>query len=486
MNKNVKKFFSVFLSVIMIFSLFTVTTFAEDTKTSIEASLAEDIVHANEPFFICISVKNATDLHSMDCDIRYSGEHLEFIDFAESAYAPGMCNYNYWDVGHAQFDITCADGNFTGDSEIIFAKFKADSDGEYTININVNSWQGKNQPENITFTFYVGDTDNTTEHAGFTYKVTENGVVVTSNDEKTTGNIVIPSEIDGLPVIAIGKEEFFGFSNVTSITIPATVTDIDLSTFSTCSELEKFIVDENNQYYSSDAHGVLFNKDKSELIRYPEGSSAQKYSIPNGVSVICESAFARAKKLKSIKIPATVTTIEAAAFLATWNLESIVIPDSVTKLAGNTFSNSGIKSAVLPTGINTIETRLFDKCTKLESVVIPVNITKIDDFAFSMCDNLKDVYYTGSQEDWNKITVSDAENFPLENAQIHFNYDGVVLFDVNGDGNISASDARLALRASAKLEVLEGNRFTAADVDKNGKITAADARLILRKSAKLD
>ena len=486
MNKNVKKLFSVFLSVIMIFSLFTVTTFAEDAKTSIEAELTEDIVHANEPFLICISVKNATALQSMDCDIRYDGKNLEFIDFAESAYAPGMCNYNYWDVGHAQFDITCADGNFTGNSEIIYAKFMATSEGEFTIHININSWQGKNQSENATFTFYVGDPDDKTEHKGFTYKVSDNGVIVTSNDEKTTGDIVIPSEIDGLPVIAIGSEEFFGFSNVTSVTIPETVTDIDISTFSTCSELEKFIVDENNQYYSSDAHGVLFNKDKSKLIRYPEGNAAEKYSIPNGVAVICESAFARAKKLKEIRIPATVTTIEAAAFLATWALEGIVIPDSVTKLTGNAFSNSGIKSAVLPAGIKTIETRLFDKCTSLESVVIPANITKIDDFAFSMCDKLENIYYTGSQEDWNKITVSDAENFPLENAQIHFNYDGVVLFDVNGDGNISASDARLALRASAKLEVLEGNRFTAADVDKNGKITAADARLILRKSAKLD
>ncbi len=486
MNKNVKKFLSVFLGVMMIFSLFTVTSFAEDSKTSIEASITEEIIQANETFLICISVKNATDLCSLDCDIRYNGEHLEFIDFAESAYAPGMCNYNYWDVGHAQFDITCADGNFTGSSELIFAKFKAASDGEYTINININSWQGKNQPENATFSFYVGDPDNKTEYVGFTYKVSDSGIIVTSNDEKTTGDIVVPAEIDGLPVIAIGKEEFFGFSNVTSVTIPATVTDIDISTFSTCSELEKFIVDENNQYYSSDENGVLFNKDKSELIRYPEGSSAEKYSIFNGVKVISESAFARAKKLKEIKIPATVTTIEAAAFLATWELEEIVIPDSVTKLTGNAFSNSGIKSAVLPAGINTIETRLFDKCTKLASVVIPANVTKIDDFAFSMCDKLKNVYFTGSKEDWNKITVSDVENFPLANAEIHFNYDGVVMYDVNGDGNINAVDARIALRASAKLEVLEGSHFTAADIDKDGKITAIDARKILRKAAKLD
>ena len=64
--------------------------------------------------------------------------------------------------------------------------------------------------------------------------------------------------------------------------------------------------------------------------------------------------------------------------------------------------------------------------------------------------------------------------------------DSIKLGDVNKDGKLTASDARVALRASAKLEVLEGNSFIAADIDKNGKITASDARLILRKSAKLD
>lgn len=338
----------------------------------------------------------------------------------------------------------------------------------------------------FTVTSFAEETQKTTNknsYNGLTYEVSDNGIIITSNDEKTTGDIVIPSEIDGLPVTAIGREQFYGFRDVTSITIPATVTDIDISTFSTCSELEKFIVDENNQYYSSDEHGVLFDKSKSKLLRYSVGSAAEEYIIPDGVTVIGEESFSCAKKLKEIKIPNTVTTIEASAFSVTWELESIVIPDSVTKLAGNAFSCSGIKSAVLPAGIKTIETGLFDKCTKLESVIIPASITHIDDFAFLMCDKLKNVYFAGCQEEWNNITVSDVQNSALTAANIHFSY---VMFDVNGDGNINASDARFALRASAKLEVLEGNSFNAADTDKDGKITAADARRILRKAAKLD
>ena len=58
--------------------------------------------------------------------------------------------------------------------------------------------------------------------------------------------------------------------------------------------------------------------------------------------------------------------------------------------------------------------------------------------------------------------------------------------DVDGNGKITAADARLALRISAKLEKATELQTTVADMDKNGKITAADARKILRISAKLE
>ena len=62
----------------------------------------------------------------------------------------------------------------------------------------------------------------------------------------------------------------------------------------------------------------------------------------------------------------------------------------------------------------------------------------------------------------------------------------VVKGDVNGDGKVTASDARQALRASARLEKLSDKQISAADMDNDGKVTASDARTILRKSAKLD
>jgi len=61
-----------------------------------------------------------------------------------------------------------------------------------------------------------------------------------------------------------------------------------------------------------------------------------------------------------------------------------------------------------------------------------------------------------------------------------------VLGDANGDGKVTAMDARTALRAASKIEPLEGTKFLAADANKDGKLTAMDARMILRHSARVE
>lgn len=61
-----------------------------------------------------------------------------------------------------------------------------------------------------------------------------------------------------------------------------------------------------------------------------------------------------------------------------------------------------------------------------------------------------------------------------------------VLGDANGDGKITAMDARTALRAASRIEPLEGTKFLAADANKDGKLTAMDARMILRHSARVE
>lgn len=488
MNKNVKKVFSVLLCAIMIFSLFSVISFAEDTqKTTIEAEFPEGIIKPNTYFDVILYFNNVKNLNSCDCTVSFDNKFLKNESMCGYLYLSGLRTaFNNLDEGNIQFMSFFENGSFSGSTAIVQMTFIAYSEGEYTIDVNVNSWQGENQPENATFSFYIGDPDNKTEYQGLTYEIKNKEITITDCIEVYKGRLDIPAEIDGYPVTKISRDAFFSCNKITSIYIPETVTEVNIGLSTNNSELAKIIVDENNQFYSTDEQGVLFDKSKTKLLRYPVANTATEYKIPDSVTTITEYSFARAKNLTSVTIPDSVTTIEPAAFLATWNLEGIVIPESVTELSGNAFSCSGIKFAVIPESISVLNTRLFDCCTSLESVILPASITSVDDFAFSMCNSLAHIYYKGSEADWNRINVSDNDNSALLNAEIHYDSTDYFAFDVDGNGKISAADARLALRASAGLESLSIFAQSAADVDGNGKITAADARKILRKSAGLE
>lgn len=490
MKNSIKRFLSVILCAVMLFTFLPMTISAEDSqKTTIEAKFPDGIIKPNEYFDVILYFNNVTNLDASDCDVRFDNEYLEMMNIQGYLDLPELnSNCNYWGDGHGQFESVFENGGFSGSTEIVRMTFVAYYEGEYAINVNVNSWNGENKPDNASFTFYVGDPDKKTFYKGFSYEIINNSIVITDCRKDLKGHVDIPSEIEGYPVTTISENAFDTCEQITSVSIPATVQFIESyhCPFYKCHAVEKIIVDEDNQYYTSDESGVLYNKSKTELLRYPAGNTAEEFIIPETVTTIKKYAFSHAKNLKKITIPDSVTTIEVLAFLATWKLEGIVIPDSVTKLAVNAFSCSGIKSAVLPSGLTTIESRLFDCCALLESIFIPASVTYVDMFAFSMCDKLKDIYYEGSQEDWKKVKISEIDNSALINATVHFNSDITVMYDVNGDGKTTAADARLALRAAAKLENLEGDCFNAADVNKDGIITASDARKILRRAAKLE
>ena len=179
----------------------------------------------------------------------------------------------------------------------------------------------------------------------------------------------------GKGVINIGNNAFSSCNSLSSITIPDNVTSIGYCVFSSCSSLTGIIVDEANEYYSSDEHGVLFNKDKTVLIQYPCGSKRKSYEIPYGVTTIGSNAFNNCSGLTNVTVGNSVTSIENYAFFDCINLASITIGNSVTNIG--------------------------------ESV-------------FVYCNNLKNVYYTGTKEEWEKITIGSS-NEPLKNATIHYN-----------------------------------------------------------------
>jgi len=154
-------------------------------------------------------------------------------------------------------------------------------------------------------------------------------------------------DLSGSTFTSIENVSFQNCANITNITIPNSVTSIGRA-FSGCTNLTGINVDTNNTAYSSQ-DGVLYNKAKTTLIRYPEGKTGSTFTIPNTVTGIGDYAFHNCTKLTSVTIPNSVTSIGDGAFMGCTSLTSIIIPDSVTSIGEGAFRG----------------------CTKLESITIP-------------------------------------------------------------------------------------------------------------------
>ena len=198
-------------------------------------------------------------------------------------------------------------------------------------------------------------------------------------------SIVIPESVTSLASMC-----FQNCSNLTSIVIPKGVTNIDSGCLAGCTKLTSITASNDNaNYFSID--GVLFNKDKTSIILYPNAKS-NEYVIPEGVTSIGEQCFAACANLTSIIIPERVTSLGNYCFSSCSNLASIVIPESVTSLGSDCFSRcSNLASIVIPESVTSLGSDCFYNCSKLASIVIPEGVTSLGTNCFYGCSSLTSI-----------------------------------------------------------------------------------------------
>lgn len=247
-------------------------------------------------------------------------------------------------------------------------------------------------------------------------------------------------------VTSIGEYAFSDCDSLIDITFGAGVANIGECAIQCCDSLTGIWVAEDNPNYSSDSYGVLFNKDKTELIYAP--SVLMDYVIPNGVTYIHLMAFYDCKSLKNVTIPDSLTGIGNAAFydisifnyntynnayyigstnnpyhiLVKANTTSIkecsIHPDTKIVLYSAFKDCSKLASISIPDGVTSIGVMAFQDCDSLTSVTIGKSVTSINYYAFDGCSKLKDVYYNGTQEQWNSISIGYRNDY-LTNATLH-------------------------------------------------------------------
>lgn len=186
---------------------------------------------------------------------------------------------------------------------------------------------------------------------------------------------------------SIGNLAFSGCTKLTGVgTIPNSVTEIGASAFSGCTSLTNI-------------------------------------ALSNSLKEIADRTFQNCKSLDTIQIPVSVGKIGTYAFAGCTNLQEIVIPDMVASIGLNAFDGSGIVKATVGSGLRQIGEHVFENCGKLQTVTIRGHVERICDYAFNGCTSLKQIYFVGTQEEWDAIFAHvGAGNGSLGNSlEFHFN-----------------------------------------------------------------
>ena len=223
------------------------------------------------------------------------------------------------------------------------------------------------------------------------------GTNVTSIVENAFQNAISLSQIT-IPssVISIGANAFQSTTSLTQITIPSSVTNIGANVFQFDTSLNYITVDSSNNNYSNDTSGVLFNKNKTNLIQYPIASTITSYAIPSGVTNIENYAFQGAVKLVNITVPPSVTSIGQNAFQYASGLTSVIFQEStnLSKLnlnvgSGKTFFDASNQTIVTIS----IITQVFNgtgELTKTMTDLSGTNIARIEGYTSIGEDAFKD------------------------------------------------------------------------------------------------
>ena len=227
-------------------------------------------------------------------------------------------------------------------------------------------------------------------------------------------DIVLP---DG--VKKVGGRAFYSCVSLQKIDIPASVISLRSSTFIKCKNLVRIDVDSDNKNFSNDEYGVLFNKEKTQLIYCPDNADVDKYVIPD-----------------------TVTTIESYSFAGTINITEVVVGNGVSAIPGNAFELcDNLTRVVLGQNIITIDGAAFYSCDNLKEIKVPASVKVIGTSAFDFCPNLTDVYYGGSELQWAEISIGSG-NSHLTNARVHYVEDKIYKINYNANNGQNTPDSQ--------------------------------------------
>jgi len=214
----------------------------------------------------------------------------------------------------------------------------------------------------VTFVSSVAIPDTFTLSNGAEYKVTDKAqklVIMTKRE----------SDADGTVYTLNVKPEYSG--------ITYTLTGFSkqcISDFGGWEYLEAFALSGPSNFLSVEG-GVLFDKHKTKLIRYPTGKAGTPYTVPPSVKVLGNSSFYHSDNLTSLILPDGLTTVEDGGLSFCRNLKTVYIPSSLTSIGERFLAFSKVEDVKILEGVTELGSQFLDSCSALKTLELPASLT---------------------------------------------------------------------------------------------------------------
>ena len=281
-------------------------------------------------------------------------------------------------------------------------------------------------------------------------------------------DVALPEKIGGFDVNGIDGSAFDDAKTVKSIKVPASNIGFSIlysSTFLYSPTLESVEVD-SKDYYISSVDGVVYDKEKKNLIFCPRGKTSVK--VPEGVQELNLNSFENCENLKSVSLPKSLVTIGGGAFWGCVSLTSINIPEHVTEIRWDAFGGCrSLKTITIPASVESLNEYGFTGCESLESInvdsanknytsvdgvlfnkdktvlihcpakktslTIPTTVTKMGDYALIDCTLIKALNFPAGVEDIGDIfcfsNLKSLESITVDSNNKNFSSDSGILYD---------------------------------------------------------
>ncbi len=333
-------------------------------------------------------------------------------------------------------------------------------------------------------------------YENYTYEVnSDNTITITGFNNLHTTSINIPETIDGKKVAAIGDNVFKGKASIKEVKIPNSVTSIGDYAFYNCHKLTTVTLGNSVKTLGANCFNLCISLtsihlNNVEAIGEFAFFGCEKMTNVNlgALKEIPKRAFSDCESLTSITFPKIgLTAIGDYAFSNCLSLSSITFPNSVKTIGLSAFSNNqALETVAFGRGVTDIGSYAFENCPLLLNVTIPENVKTVGRFAFAIRINNE----FGHQRTFKYSCYSTCPSAVVYAAEAGIDPylidlgKSIKYGDVNGDDKVTTEDARIILRAHAKLTEtpIDETRKEFIDVNLDGVCDINDSRLILRKA----